>query len=350
MDNIESLLEGYFLQVNNRFREIETVLNSNTIQDKNELQEILKERAELEKLILPYTDLEKIKIGIKETEDLLFDLDLKALAQEELKNLREIEDILKTKVFNYFLKKEEGNAIVEIRAGAGGDEACLFVEELFNMYFKYLINNKLSVEIISSSEGDIGLKEIIFIVYNGYSNLKHESGVHRVQRVPETETKGRKQTSTVTVAVLLEVKNIQIKIEEKDLRIETMRAGGPGGQSVNTTDSAVQILHIPTKTIVKCQQEKSQKDNKATALRILQSKLYEIENNRRLEVERKERKDQIKTGDRAEKIRTYNFPDSRVTDHRINYSKFGIEKTLNGDIQELVDKLKIYYRLQELNK
>ena len=152
------------------------------------------------------------------------------------------------------------------------------------------------------------------------------------------------------MAVLLEVKNIQIKIEEKDLRIETMRAGGPGGQSVNTTDSAVQILHIPTKTIVKCQQEKSQKDNKATALRILQSKLYEIENNRRLEVERKERKDQIKTGDRAEKIRTYNFPDSRVTDHRINYSKFGIEKTLNGDIQELVDKLKIYYRLQELNK
>ena len=154
MDNIESLLEGYFLQVNNRFREIETVLNSNTIQDKNELQEILKERAELEKLILPYTDLEKIKIGIKETEDLLFDLDLKALAQEELKNLREIEDILKTKVFNYFLKKEEGNAIVEIRAGAGGDEACLFVEELFNMYFKYLINNKLSVEIISSKVGN----------------------------------------------------------------------------------------------------------------------------------------------------------------------------------------------------
>ena len=234
------------------------------------------------------------------------------------------------------------NVMVEIRAGAGGDEAALFAANLFRMYTKYAESQRWSVELMSSNETDIGgFKEVVFMIKGSgaYSKLKYESGVHRVQRVPDTESSGRIHTSTATVAVLPEVDDVDIEINDKDLRIDVFRASGNGGQCVNTTDSAVRITHIPTNTVVSCQDEKSQLKNKEKAMKILRARLYEVAEAERMAGIAEDRKNQVGTGDRSERIRTYNYPQGRVTDHRIGLTLYKLDTYLNGDIEEVINAL-----------
>ena len=246
------------------------------------------------------------------------------------------------------------NIVLEIRAGTGGEEAALFAGDLFRMYSRYAERKRWKVDILTYSEASAGgLKEAVVMMSappggKVYSELKYESGVHRVQRVPETEAQGRIHTSAATVVVLPEAEDVDVKIEDKDLRIEVMRSGGPGGQSVNTTDSAVQIMHIPSGIIVRCQQEKSQHKNRAMAMKILKSKLFEIEREKQETAEREARRSQVKSGDRSEKIRTYNFPQDRLTDHRIGLTKHNLPKLLDGDLQEVIDALRAHFQAEEL--
>jgi len=246
---------------------------------------------------------------------------------------------------------DEKNVIVEIRAGTGGDEAALFVYDLYRMYCRYADSVKWKIEVMSQSETELGgLKEIIFSISgkDAYGCLRYESGVHRVQRVPTTETQGRIHTSAVTVAVLPEAEETEIDIRNEDLRIDVMRAGGPGGQCVNTTDSAVRLTHIPTGLVVHCQDEKSQLKNKAKAMRILRARLFELEEGKRLAERAAERKSQIGTGDRSERIRTYNFPQNRLTDHRINLTLYKLELVMQGDIKEIIEALQMHSRSELL--
>ena len=274
------------------------------------------------------------------------------LAKKELAELISNKDINENKIKIFLLPKDEDdkkNAIVEIRAGTGGLEATLFCSDLFKMYEKVCAKKKWKMEIINISKSDAGgFKEIIFNVLgnNIYSYLKYESGVHRVQRVPETETQGRVHTSAATVAVLPEVEDIDIKIKDSDLRIDVFRAGGPGGQSVNTTDSAVRITHLPSGVVVSQQDEKSQHKNKAKALKILRARVYEAEKRKKDKERSQDRKSQIGSGDRSERIRTYNFPQGRVTDHRINLTLHKLEEFLSGEIHEEMNES---LRLKEQN-
>ena len=271
------------------------------------------------------------------------DEEMKELAKEELadakKRIEELEQELKI----LLLPKDpndEKNVIVEIRAGAGGDEAALFASELYRMYVHYAESQHWKTEMINVSESGIGgMKEVEFMItgHGAYSKLKYESGVHRVQRVPETESGGRIHTSTATVAIMPEAEEFDVVIDDKDIRIDVMRASGNGGQCVNTTDSAVRLTHIPTGIVIYSQTEKSQLQNKEKAFRLLRSKLYDMELERRQNEEAAERRSQIGTGDRSEKIRTYNFPQGRVTDHRINLTLYKLDKIMNGDIQEILD-------------
>ena len=292
----------------------------------------------------------------KDLEQILSDKDNGAeiiqMAEKDLGEIKLKRENYENKLKIFLLPKDEDddkNAIVEIRAGTGGLEASLFCSDLFKMYEKVCSKKKWSLEIISISKSDAGgFKEVIFLVNgnNIYSYLKYESGVHRVQRIPETETQGRVHTSAATVAVLPEVEEIDIQIKDTDLRIDVFRAGGPGGQSVNTTDSAVRITHIPSGIVVSQQDEKSQHKNKAKALKILRSRVYEAEK-RKKDLERSSnRKSQIGTGDRSERIRTYNFPQGRVTDHRINFTLHKLDEFLNGDIHEEMNQ---QLRLKEQN-
>ena len=273
------------------------------------------------------------------------DEELKRMAEQELTELRSQHEKNEKKLKLFLLPKDEAdkkNAIIEIRAGTGGLEASLFASDLFKMYEKVSHKKKWLLETISISRSDAGgLKEVIASIKgtNIYSTLKYESGVHRVQRVPDTETQGRVHTSAATVAVLPEAEEVDLKINDSDLRIDVFRAGGPGGQSVNTTDSAVRITHIPTGLTVSQQDEKSQHKNKAKGMKILRSRLYEFERSRIDQERSQDRKTKIGTGDRSERIRTYNFPQGRVTDHRINYTIYKLDSFLNGDIQELINKL-----------
>ena len=270
---------------------------------------------------------------------------MKELAKEELadakKRIEELEQELKI----LLLPKDpndEKNVIVEIRAGAGGDEAALFASELYRMYVHYAESQHWKTEMINVSESGIGgMKEVEFMItgHGAYSKLKYESGVHRVQRVPETESGGRIHTSTATVAIMPEAEEFDVVIDDKDIRIDVMRASGNGGQCVNTTDSAVRLTHIPTGIVIYSQTEKSQLQNKEKAFRLLRSKLYDMELERRQNEEAAERRSQIGTGDRSEKIRTYNFPQGRVTDHRIKLTLYKIDAIMDGDIQELIDSL-----------
>ena len=237
---------------------------------------------------------------------------------------------------------DDKNVFVEIRGGAGGDEAALFAANLFRMYTRYAENNRWSVELMSSNENDLGgFKEVVFMIKGAgaYSKLKYESGVHRVQRVPDTESSGRIHTSTATVAVLPEVDDVDIEIHEKDLRIDVYRSSGNGGQCVNTTDSAVRITHLPTGTVVACQDEKSQLKNKEKAMKVLRARLYEVAEAERLAGIAEDRKSQVGTGDRSERIRTYNYPQGRVTDHRIGLTLYKLDSFLNGDIDEVINAL-----------
>ncbi len=288
-----------------------------------------------------YIKFEKEKNDLnKIIEDKKADKEMIKLAENELIELKELKEKYETKLKIFLLPKDEAdgkNAILEIRAGTGGLEATLFVADLFKMYEKVCVNKKWSSEIINISKSEAGgFKEVILLVKGTdiYSYLKFESGVHRVQRVPETETQGRVHTSAATVAVLPEAEEVDIKINEKDLRIDVFRSGGPGGQSVNTTDSAVRITHLPTGVVVSQQDEKSQHKNKAKAMRILRSRVYEAEREKKNKERSEERKNQIGSGDRSERIRTYNFPQGRVTDHRINMTIHKLEEFLSGDAFE----------------
>ena len=267
------------------------------------------------------------------------------MLSEEISSLKEQEEELEKKIQILLLPKDpndDKNVFVEIRGGAGGDEAALFAANLFRMYTRYAETQRWSVELMSSNETDIGgFKEVVFMIKgNGaYSKLKYESGVHRVQRVPDTESSGRIHTSTATVAVLPEVDDVEIEINDKDLRIDVYRSSGNGGQCVNTTDSAVRITHIPTGTVVACQDEKSQLKNKEKAMKVLRARLYEVAEAERLAGIAEDRKSQVGTGDRSERIRTYNYPQGRVTDHRIGLTLYKLDSFMNGDIEEVINAL-----------
>jgi peptide chain release factor 1 len=312
--------------------------------------------AELEPLVDRFREYKTITRDIAQTEELASgaDPDMRELAQEELKGLIARRDILVGEMKVLLVPRDpndEKNVILEIRAGTGGDEAALFAAELFRMYSKFAERNAWRIEMMSSSDTGIGgLKEVVANIEGrgAYSKLKYESGVHRVQRVPATEASGRIHTSTVTVAVLPEAEEVDVQINEKDLRIDTFCSSGPGGQSVNTTYSAVRITHIPTNVVVSQQDEKSQHKNKAKAMKILRSRLYEMELRKQQEAIAKDRRSQVGTGERSEKIRTYHFKESRVTDHRVNFTTHRLTEVLNGDLAELLDNVITHYQSEKL--
>ena len=339
---------------------LEKDLSSGSV-DKKKYAEKSKEYSDLNEIINEaneYLLFDKEKLDLEKIiDDQKSDQDIKDFATKELADLIEKNQTNEKKLKIYLLPKDEAdtkNAIIEIRAGTGGLEASLFASDLFKMYEKVSQKKKWSLEIISISKSDAGgLKEVIASIKgrNIYSSLKYESGVHRVQRVPDTETQGRVHTSAATVAVLPEAEEVDIKIEEKDLRIDVFRSSGPGGQSVNTTDSAVRITHIPTGIVVSQQDEKSQIRNKEKGLKILRSRIYEFERNKIDEERAKDRKSKIGSGDRSERIRTYNFPQGRVTDHRINLTLHKLDGFMEGEIfDEMIDNLSLQAQEEELKK
>ena len=347
------------LKLINKHAQIEKELSSGEI-EKKIFAEKSKEYSELNEIIeeaKDYFNFEKNKNELEKIiNDTNSDTDIKELASIELDELKKNNEINEKKIKLFLLPKDEAdtkNAIIEIRAGTGGLEASLFASDLFKMYERVSHKKKWVIEVISISKSDAGgLKEVIATIKgkNIYSSLKYESGVHRVQRVPDTETQGRVHTSAATVAVLPEAEEVDVKIEEKDLRIDVFRSSGPGGQSVNTTDSAVRITHIPTGIVVSQQDEKSQIRNKEKGLKILRSRIYELERQKRDEERSKVRKSKIGTGDRSERIRTYNFPQGRVTDHRINLTLHKLEEFMEGEIfDEMIENLTIQAQQDELS-
>jgi len=335
----------------NKYQTLEKELSSGNISKKDFVKKS-KEYSSIGEIInvaKNYLGFNKEKIELEKIiEDKGSDKDMVQLAKTELNELVKKNDSYEKILKLYLLPKDEAdskNAILEIRAGTGGLEATLFVADLYKMYEKVCLNNKWSFEIINISKSDAGgFKEVILLIKgsNIYSFLKYESGVHRVQRVPETETQGRVHTSAATVAVLPEAEEVDVVINEKDLRIDVFRSSGPGGQSVNTTDSAVRITHLPTGIVVSQQDEKSQHKNRSKAMKILRSRIYEFEREKKEKERSRERKNQIGTGDRSERIRTYNFPQGRVTDHRINFTLHKLEEFLSGDaFEEMTQNLRI---------
>ena len=284
------------------------------------------------------------------------DPEMRAYAEEELAKLEARVGTVEEELKVLLLPKDpndEKNVVLEIRAGTGGDEATLFVAEVFRMYNRYAETQKWKVEVLSTSESGVGgLKEVIALIEGDrvYSRLKYESGVHRVQRVPATEQQGRVHTSAITVAVLPEAEEVDVKIEAKDLRIDTFCSSGPGGQSVNTTYSAVRITHIPTNTVVSCQDEKSQIKNREKGMRVLRSRLYEVEMQKQQDALAKERKQMVGSGDRSEKIRTYNFPQNRLTDHRIGFTIHQLEQVMDGKMQPMIDALITHYQAEKMKQ
>jgi peptide chain release factor 1 len=340
-----------------RYDELTRLLSTAAVQaDPNEMKKHAKALAELEPLVEKYREYKTVASEIAQAEEMVAgtDPDMRELAKEELKSLTGRRDAIVADLKVLLVPKDpndQKNVVLEIRAGTGGDEAALFAADLFRMYSKYAERQGWKVDVMSTSDTGVGgLKEVIATIEGRgvYSRLKYESGVHRVQRVPATEASGRIHTSTATVAVLPEAEDVDIQINEKDLRIDTFCSSGPGGQSVNTTYSAVRITHIPTNTVVSQQDEKSQIKNRAKAMKVLRSRLYEMELRKQQEAIAKDRRSQVGTGERSEKIRTYNFPQSRITDHRINFTTHQLEGVLNGDLAELLDSVSMHYQSEKL--
>ena len=314
--------------------------------DQNRFRKLMKEQNDLTPIVEAYNEYKECKQAIEDSLEMLeeeSDEEMRELAKEELNDNKKRVEELEQELKILLLPKDpndEKNVIVEIRAGAGGDEAALFVAEIYRMYMHYAESQRWKVELVECEEIGIGgMKNVTFMIdgKGAYSKMKYESGVHRVQRVPETESGGRIHTSTITVAVMPEAEDVDIQIDEKDIRIDVMRASGNGGQCVNTTDSAVRLTHYPTGIVIYSQTEKSQLQNKDKAFALLRAKLYDLECQKRHDAEAEARKSQIGTGDRSEKIRTYNFPQGRVTDHRIGLTLYKLDKIMNGDIQEIID-------------
>lgn len=340
-DKIEGIVD--------RFNDVSTMINDpEVISDQEKWIKLMKEHSDLMPLVEKYKEYKANQETIKDSLLMLeeeSDEDIREMAKEELANARENVEQLEDELKILLLPKDpndDKNVFIEIRGGAGGDEAALFAAELFRMYSRYAERNRWKVETVSINENGLGgFKEVVFMIQGkgAYSKLKYESGVHRVQRVPVTESGGRIHTSTVTVAVLPEVEDVEVEVDMNDLRIDVFRSSGNGGQCVNTTDSAVRITHIPTGIVVSCQDEKSQLKNKDKALKVLRARLYEQELAKQQASVAADRKSQVGTGDRSEKIRTYNFPQGRLTDHRIKLTIHRLDSILDGDIEEVIDSL-----------
>src|SRR5256886_6267432 len=345
-------------QIEARYEELTQALASpEIISDSSKYQKAAKAHSEIAPVVEKYREYKDLKKGIAESKAVLADekdSEMRAYAKEELEKLEARVAAVEEDIKLLLLPKDpndEKNVVLEIRAGTGGDEATLFAAEMFRMYTRYAETQRWKVEVLSTSESGVGgLKEVIAIIEGKgvYSRLKYESGVPRVQRVPGTEQQGRVHTYAGTVAVLPEAAYVDIKIEAKELRIGTFCSSGPGGQSVNTTYSAVRVTHIPTNTVVSCQDEKSQIKNREKAMRVLRSRLYEVEMQKQQEALAKERKAMVGTGDRSEKIRTYNFPQNRVTDHRIGLTIHQLPETMDGKLQPLIDALTAHFQAEKL--
>jgi peptide chain release factor 1 len=342
-------------EIKEKYRQLtESLSDPSLVSNPQKIKKVAKERAELEPIVKKYDEYQKIKKGIKDSEEILKDssaeADFKELAEEEIEHLREKEEKVKEELRILLLPedpRDEKDVIMEIRAGAGGDEASLFAQDLFRMYSRFAEDRGWKLEVMSTSISPIGgFKEIIFDIRGDrvYSQLKYESGVHRVQRVPETEARGRIHTSTVTVAVLPEADEVDVAIDPKDLRIEAFGASGPGGQNVNRNYTAIRVTHKPSGMVASCQDEKSQHRNKEKALRILRSRLLDIAQREQQKQIAQNRKSQVGTGERSEKIRTYNYPQSRVTDHRLGLTLHRLESILNGDLDEIIESLTMHFQ------
>ncbi len=345
-------------QIEARYQELNDALSLPELaNDSANYQKTAKAQGELAPIVEKYREYKQLQHGITDSRAMVAqetDPDMLAYAQEELQSLEQKLTTVEEELKVLLLPKDpndEKNIVLEIRAGTGGDEATLFAAEVFRMYMRYAESRHWKVEVLSSSDSSVGgLKEVIAIIEGKrvYSQLKYESGVHRVQRVPDTETQGRVHTSAITVAVLPEAEDVDIKIEAKDIRIDTFCSSGPGGQSVNTTYSAVRITHLPTNTVVSCQDEKSQIKNREKGMRVLRSRLYELEQAKQQEALAKERRSQVGSGDRSEKIRTYNFPQNRVSDHRIGLTVHQLDQVMEGKLQPFVDALITHFQSEKL--
>lgn len=347
-------------RMQNRLEEVETLISDpNVLKDQSRYRELMQEHAYLTEVVRAYNRYQDVQRQADESQILARDEedpDLRAMAEQEHEELEATKARLERELKLLLVPRDpmdSKNTIVEIRAGTGGDEASLFAADLYTMYSRYAEHRNWKVEVLNASQTEVGgFKEIVFSVAgrNAYGDLKYESGGHRVQRVPTTESGGRIHTSAVTVAVLPEVEDTDVELNNSDLRVDVFRSSGPGGQSVNTTDSAVRITHVPSGTVVICQDEKSQHKNKAKAMRVLKARLYEQEEARKAAERANTRKNQIGSGDRSERIRTYNFPQNRFTDHRIGLTLYRLDRIIEGDLDEIIETLKIHVQEQSVEQ